>query len=107
MSTVTSATPDEATGNINIAYNDHMVQTIHLIALSLLDMMVSWEVVNSEPSSHCASQVHTIRCYRVTDMDHCFVSWNTDFSADATIETIEDAKWKKSDSFEQLNAFFN
>lgn len=105
MSTVASASKDEETGHINIAYTDHTVQNIHQLELSLLDMSVAWEVVSSDPPSHCASQVHTIQCHRVTDTDRCFVSWNTDFSADATVETIEDAKWKKNDSFEQLKSF--
>eukprot|EP00617_Octactis_speculum_P015496 CAMPEP_0185766436 /NCGR_PEP_ID=MMETSP1174-20130828/37081_1 /TAXON_ID=35687 /ORGANISM="Dictyocha speculum, Strain CCMP1381" /LENGTH=150 /DNA_ID=CAMNT_0028450127 /DNA_START=11 /DNA_END=463 /DNA_ORIENTATION=- len=104
MNTVMSASEDESNGMISIAYADNTVQSIQLVGFNSINMQVQYELVSSDPPSHCASQVHTITCYRITDKNHCFVTWTTDFSSDVTPEVIADCQWKKNDSFEQLKS---
>lgn len=107
LSTVTSAREDEEVKDVfNVAYSDNTVQTIQLTEYSDLDLEVGWEVVMSDPPVHCASQMHTIRCLRITDTQSCCVTWNTEFSKDATLEVIHDCKWKKEDAFESLKRMF-
>ena len=43
----------------------------------------------------------------VTDTDSTFVRWMTEFSNDATIQIIEDSKWKKKEAFADLKRQFN
>mmetsp|Transcript_89719 Transcript_89719/g.155281 ORF Transcript_89719/g.155281 Transcript_89719/m.155281 type:complete len:148 (-) Transcript_89719:112-555(-) len=105
MSTVSSTSKDDETGTINICYADHTIQKIRQLEFSALDLKVTWEVIESDPAAPTFSAVHTISCQRVTTTGQSFVSWNTDFSSDATPEVIEDAKWKKDDAFKQLEAF--
>eukprot|EP00403_Amphidinium_massartii_P011706 CAMPEP_0178415390 /NCGR_PEP_ID=MMETSP0689_2-20121128/23526_1 /TAXON_ID=160604 /ORGANISM="Amphidinium massartii, Strain CS-259" /LENGTH=143 /DNA_ID=CAMNT_0020036707 /DNA_START=25 /DNA_END=456 /DNA_ORIENTATION=+ len=102
---VSTATKDAETDMVNVCYADNTIQKIHLVEFSLLEMKVSWEVVESEPAAPTFSAVHTITCHKVTTTNQCFVSWSTNFSSDATPEVIEDAKWKKSDAFKQLASF--
>mmetsp|Transcript_47809 Transcript_47809/g.104074 ORF Transcript_47809/g.104074 Transcript_47809/m.104074 type:complete len:144 (+) Transcript_47809:94-525(+) len=96
---------DKEGGTINICYKDNTIQKIRQLGYSLLDMSVAWEVVESEPAAPTFSAVHTITCHRVTTTNKCFISWSTNFSNDCTPEVIEDAKWKKSDAFKQLQDF--
>merc|ERR1711924_500402 len=70
-----------------------------------MGLKVTWEVTESEPAAPVFSATHTIICSRVTTTNQCFVSWNTDFSSDATPAVIEDSKWKKDDAFKQLSSF--
>lgn len=106
MQTVAKADRDESTGAINIAYGDNTVQKIQELEFSNLDLKVSWEVVESDPPAPTSSAHHTIRCYRSTESpDECFVTWSTDFSSDVTLAVVEDCKWKKTDSFKQLQDF--
>lgn len=105
LHSVSTVDVDEETGLINVAYADHTVQTLNQLEYSTLDMKVAWEVVHSDPPVHCTSQVHTIQCQRITDQGWCFISWNTDFSADADLQIVEDCKWKKADAFDQLKDF--
>lgn len=104
LNTVASASKTED-GTINIAYTDHTVQKINELEFSLLDFEVTWEVLDSDPPAPTFSAVHTIRCHRVTNTGECFVTWNTDFSSDCMLPVLEDAKWKKSDAFDQLAGF--
>lgn len=107
LSTVSSAAPDADNKElINVAYSDNTVQTIQLTEYSDLDFTVGWEVISSDPPTHCASQVHTIRCLRITDTQRCCITWNTDFSQDATLEVLHDNKWKKAEAFESLKRMF-
>lgn len=107
LSNVSSAAPDADNKDvINVAYSDHTVQAIQLMEYSDLDLVVGWEVISSDPPTHCASQVHTIRCLRITDTQRCCITWNTDFSQDATLEVIHDSKWKKAEAFESLKRMF-
>jgi len=106
MSTVSSAGKDESSDLVSIAYADNTVQKIRRLEYSNLDLKVSWEVVESDPPAPTFSAVHTIQCQRLTDGgDECYLSWNTDFSSSCTAEVLEDSKWKKNDSFEQLEKF--
>mmetsp|Transcript_33325 Transcript_33325/g.61097 ORF Transcript_33325/g.61097 Transcript_33325/m.61097 type:complete len:142 (-) Transcript_33325:127-552(-) len=102
---VSTATKDAETDMYNVCYADNTIQKIHLVEFSLLEMKVTWEVVESEPAAPTFSAVHTICCHRVTTSNQCFISWSTNFSSDVTAEVIEDAKWKKSDAFKQLTSF--
>jgi len=65
---------------------------------------ISWEVFFSEPAIPVSSQIHTVRLRRVTETNKTFVEWTTDFSKDASIEVIEDARYKQKDNFAALAA---
>lgn len=105
MRAVSTVQSDEDGTTLNVAYADDTVQKIHMLERSDLDLKVAWEVLESEPSARTFSTVHTIRCYQVTTSKACYITWNTDFSNDVTSEVIEDSRWKKSESFEQLQDF--
>merc|ERR1719316_1259498 len=105
MSSVSKAEVNTEDNSVNICYADNTIQKIHKLEYSLLDMKVTWEVIESEPAAPTFSAVHTITCSRVTTTNQCFVKWNTDFSSDATPEVIEDSRWKKDDAFKQLISF--
>merc|ERR1719264_1053602 len=106
LHTVSRVDQDEAGGTFNICYADNTIQKIRQLGFSMLDMSVTWEVIESEPAAPTFSAVHTIQCHRITTTNTCFMSWTTDFSNDCTVAVIEDSKWKKADAFAQLQDFF-
>merc|ERR1719174_2262663 len=105
MKSVSKAEKDSENDTVNICYADNTIQKIHQLEFSAIEMKVTWEVIESEPAAPTFSAVHTITCSRVTTTNQCFVSWNTDFSSDATPAVIEDSKWNKDDAFKQLSSF--
>merc|ERR1712176_434278 len=105
MKTVASAQTDLGTGTMNIAYTDHSVQKLNIVERSLDNRLVSWELVESDPPAPTFSCVHTITCHKVTATNETFMTWNTDYSSDCTVEVLHDSKWKKSESFEALIGF--
>merc|ERR1719384_1450645 len=105
LHSVSRVDKDEAGSIYNICYADNTIQKIRQLGYSILDMSVTWEVIESEPAAPTFSAVHTIQCHRVTTTNTCFMSWTTDFSNDCTVAVIEDSKWKKSDAFTQLQDF--
>merc|ERR1712019_186484 len=91
---------------VNIVYKDNTIQKIRQLEWSVLEMKVTWEVVESEPAAPTFSAVHTIQCSRITHPDnHCFFAWTTDFSSDVSTAVLEDSKYKKHEAFAGLEAF--
>merc|ERR1719336_498015 len=107
LHSVSRVDTDTASDTINICYSDNTIQKIRKLGFSMLDMSITWEVIESEPAAPTFSAVHTIQCHRVTTTNACFMSWSTDFSNDCTVAVIEDSKWKKSDAFTQLQDFLS
>jgi len=105
LHTVSKVEKDSSSDTINICYSDNTIQKIRQLGYSALDMSVTWEVIESEPAAPTFSAVHTIQCHRITTSSQCFLSWTTDFSSDCTVAVVEDAKWKKTDAFQQLQDF--
>ena len=63
-------------------------QRSRLLALSDLEHSVSWELEWSLAPAEAAAIVSEIKCLPVTEDDFTFVSWTTEFSADASAELI-------------------
>lgn len=105
LHTVSKVEKDADSDTVNLCYTDNTIQKIRQLGFSMLDMSVTWEVIESEPAAPTFSAVHTIQCHRITTTNTCFVSWTTDFSNDCTVAVLEDSKWKKADAFTQLQDF--
>jgi glutathione S-transferase len=85
-----------------VTYKDGTIQTIRITGLSDLDNSISWELEVSAPATTFTAQTHTVRLRRVTEGNTTFIEWSTLFSADASIEVLQDAKYKQADNFAAL-----
>jgi hypothetical protein len=83
-----------------LLYSDGTTQMLQLLEHSDAKYTVTWDVIVTEPACPVMSQVHTITLMRVTDVNHTYIEWHTDFSSDVTQAVDEDSKWKKLDSFQ-------
>jgi len=90
-----------------VTYKDGTVQTIKRVEISDLRTTVSWDVIASEPAVSYFAASHTIRLRRVTSDNTTFAEWTTDFSSDATVGVIEDARFKQAENFQQLARWFS
>jgi len=90
-----------------LTYRDGTVQTIQILGISDLDFEVSWILVTSNPAVTYSSVVHQIRLHRITTQlkdqkDTTYMTWQSDFSNDATANVIADSNLKKRDAFKQI-----
>jgi len=86
----------------SVAYTDGTVQKIRITGISDTDHSISWELEESVPTTSFTAQSHTVRLRRVTDGNTTFIEWNTEFSADAKADVLQDAKFKQADNFSAL-----
>jgi NAD(P)-dependent dehydrogenase (short-subunit alcohol dehydrogenase family) len=93
------AQPDTVGTERVIFYQDGTKQHVRLLELSDSRNAITWELVQSEPAAKALSAVHTVRLRRVTDTNHTYIEWITDFSKDATHEVIEDCRYKQRENF--------
>ena len=82
------AAPTEVGGVREMRWKTGERQRSRLLALSDLEHSVSWELEWSLAPAEAAAIVSEIKCLPVTEDDFTFVSWTTEFSADASAELI-------------------
>jgi len=87
-----------------IQYKEQTVQRIRLLELSDAQNFVSWEVFESTPPLTYSSAIHTVKLRRVTEDNHTFVQFTSDYSKDAGNDVIADSRFKKLDYFKALAA---
>jgi hypothetical protein len=87
-----------------IQYKDQTVQRIRLLELSDAQNFVSWEVFESVPALTYSGAIHTIKLRRVTEDNHTFVQFTSDYSKDAGNDVIVDSRFKKLEYFKALSA---
>jgi len=68
--------------------------------------MISYELIAANPSIEFTSMITVIKLFKVTNGNHTFVSWETDFSNDVNTHIIQDQKFKKLDYFKDLKTNF-
>jgi len=89
----------EVGGFHTVTYKDGTTQKIRITGLSDTDNSISWELEESAPATAFSAQNHTVRLRRVTEHNTTFIEWNTQFSADASADVLQDAKFKQADNF--------
>mmetsp|Transcript_7945 Transcript_7945/g.18278 ORF Transcript_7945/g.18278 Transcript_7945/m.18278 type:complete len:158 (+) Transcript_7945:62-535(+) len=99
-----------ALGQYTIAYSDNTVQTIRITEISErlpTKRSLGMEFVASDPPVPYSSRMDQIILSSVTHSDSpaVFVEYSSDFSSDATMEVLEDSKFKKHDLFADLQRF--
>lgn len=88
---------------IRVTYADGTVQRLKLTELSDAQNSVSWDVEESIPAVTVMGASHTIKLRRVTDVNATFIEWTTDFSKDAGLDVITDARYKQKENFTALS----
>jgi len=78
-----------------VIYRDGTLQRIKLMELNDASHTVTYDVITSEPPVPYTSAIHTIRLRRVTFGGKTLVELTSDFSSDASLPVIADAKWKR------------
>jgi len=89
---------------VRVTYRDGTVQRVKVVELSDATYSVSWEVVESIPPVAYLGSIHSIRLRRVTDSNHTFIEWTTDFSKDASQEVIQDQRFKQKENFTAMTS---
>ncbi|CAE8612615.1 unnamed protein product [Polarella glacialis] len=97
-------------GQFSIAYTDNTVQTLRVVEISERlpnKRSIGMELVCSDPPVSYSSRMDQIVVSAVThsDVPSVFIEFSSDFSTDATLEAIEDSKYKKRDFFNDLRSF--
>mmetsp|Transcript_4068 Transcript_4068/g.6899 ORF Transcript_4068/g.6899 Transcript_4068/m.6899 type:complete len:342 (-) Transcript_4068:1136-2161(-) len=97
-----------AVGNCRrIVYNDGASQTIQISSISLLSHSITYSVISSSPSIAYSGAEHKIRAIEVTTDDRTYIEWSTDFSNDASLQVIEDSRYKKKEAFGDLREYLS
>jgi hypothetical protein len=78
-----------------VIYKDGTLQRIKLMELNDATHTLTYDVITSEPPVPYSSAIHTIRLRRVTFGSKTLVEFTSDFSNDASMAVIADAKWKR------------
>jgi len=85
-----------------ILYKDNTKQSLRLLELSEAQRFVTWDVIASLPALTYSSVIHTVKLRRVTEDNHTFVQFTSDYSKDANQDVILDSKYKKTEFFKDL-----
>ncbi|KAG8749816.1 hypothetical protein FRC12_013207 [Ceratobasidium sp. 428] len=70
-----------------------------------IDHFITYSVIDSEPALGYSSVLSQIRLFPITSGDHrgsTFVQWSAQFSGDAGVDVIEDARYKRKDGLADL-----
>jgi hypothetical protein len=103
----TSGSAVEVGSVFEIEYADGSVWTFRIIELSELRHVIAYELISANPSIDFTSMVTFIKLLKVTDGNHTYVSWETDFSNDINSHIVQDQKFKKLEYFKELKTQFS
>jgi len=87
-----------------VSYKDGTVQLLKITEINDATRSVTWDVIMSEPPVPYTSAVHTLRLRRVTVGGQTVVELISDYSNDASLEVIEDSRYKKLELIKALRA---
>merc|ERR1719436_2053139 len=99
-----------ALGQYTLAYTDNTVQTVRITEIYErlpTKRSLGMEFVASDPPVPYSSRMDQIILSSVTHSDSpaVYIEYSSDFSSDATMEVLEDSKFKKRDFFADLKNF--
>ncbi|QRV89689.1 polyketide cyclase/dehydrase and lipid transport domain-containing protein [Ceratobasidium sp. AG-Ba] len=86
-------------------FKDGTSATVKLEEHSSIDHFITYSVIDSEPALGYSSLLSQIRLFPVTSGDnegHTFVQWSAQFSGDAGIVSVQDARYKRKDGLKDL-----
>ncbi|KAG8703138.1 hypothetical protein FRC09_004334 [Ceratobasidium sp. 395] len=86
-------------------FKDGTCETVKLEEHSSIDHFITYSVIDSEPALGYSSVLSQIRLFPITSGDHrgsTFVQWSAQFSGDAGVDVIEDARYKRKDGLADL-----
>jgi len=91
-----------------VKYKDAL-QTLQVLGINDLDYKVVWNMIASEPAVSYSSAVNQVQCRRITSQfgnkgPQTMVTWQTDFSNDASANVVVDSSLKKKDAFKLIKA---
>merc|ERR1711953_656619 len=89
--------------NRECTYKDGMKQTKALRGLNSYDYSATWEMVASEPAVSYASARYGVKLEEITVTKQTLAIFTTTYSNDASIEVIEDQKYKLREGLTELN----
>ncbi|CAG9316514.1 unnamed protein product [Blepharisma stoltei] len=89
---------------VHMTYTDGTQWTVNILEISDIKRTIVYELIHADPAAHSFSYVNTIRVFKETLTNKTFLIWETDFSNDATANTVMDCKYKK---IEALSAMAN
>eukprot|EP00415_Alexandrium_ostenfeldii_P003683 UN3683 len=97
-------------GTYNVCYVDNTVQTVRVTEVSERlpnTRSIGMEYVASDPAMSYAARMDTIVLKAITcsEAPATYVEFSSDFSSDASMEVLEDSKFKKHEFFKDLSAF--
>ena len=100
---VSGASPQTLDATTRLNFKDGLSWTIQLREVSSIQKSVTFEVITCEPAASVSSVIHTITLKKITtEPTSTYVEWVTDFSSDATAETVMDSSFKRKDAFGDL-----
>ena len=106
-SSCVDGTPHALGATHKMTFKDGTVWTVAVCELSDLSKTLSFELVSSTPAAVVSAAIHTIRVQKVTKDDATFLTYESQFSAEAaTAEAVADSKYKKLELFDDLASVF-
>lgn len=100
---VTSCDVDQD-GIRKITFSDKTVQKFRVTEVSDQNYQVTFELIESNPPAEYLSASHTWRLRRVTQDNTTFFETESVYSKDASMNAIEDSRYRKLDLFKELRA---
>ena len=93
--------------NRRIIYNDGIDQLIQITQISQISRSISYSMISSsEPISYTSAN-HEISLRKVTTSNQTFIEWRTDFSNDASLQVVQDSRYKKREGFKDLKSYLS
>ncbi|KAG8719977.1 hypothetical protein FRC08_001479 [Ceratobasidium sp. 394] len=86
-------------------FKDGTSEIVKLEEHSSIDHFITYSVITSEPALGYSSVLSQIRLFPITSGEHrgsTFVQWSAQFSGDAGVDVIEDARYKRKDGLADL-----
>mmetsp|Transcript_31953 Transcript_31953/g.63364 ORF Transcript_31953/g.63364 Transcript_31953/m.63364 type:complete len:201 (-) Transcript_31953:57-659(-) len=96
--------PNVVGGCHTLTFADGTTWMIELREVSLTNHSLGFDVITSSQDLTCSSITHTFTVHSVTSSGQSYFEWETNFSNDATLEVVEDSRFKKLDAFNDLAA---
>mmetsp|Transcript_56928 Transcript_56928/g.51219 ORF Transcript_56928/g.51219 Transcript_56928/m.51219 type:complete len:183 (-) Transcript_56928:114-662(-) len=97
-----SATASVGTSR-KLNYNDGTAQMIQINEISALQKKISYSMISSEPSVSYTSATHSIKLLEITcPGNQTFVEYKSTFSNDASLQVIQDSRFKKKEAFKDM-----
>lgn len=88
--------------HLRVTFNDGPAWVYHVLEVSDIYHKLVFELVAAEPQISYSSALHTMRLFRDTMNNQTFMIWETDYTNDAGLDIVQDAKYKKQEFFASI-----